>query len=146
MTLLDPHIAIVNDFLWNIKSPKEFILRDRNLNDRGYYTTYILYKKVVEDDNVPLFELKIFNPNQEKGIKTDFSSPFVSFISSVEWAKTLMNYFSKERIQFLTNLLNIKFSYIDFYSMGVFKDSICRGFNNVHHWQAEQNAIKKILI
>ena len=125
MTLLDPHIAIVNDFLWNIKSPKEFILRDRNLNDRGYYTTYILYKKVVEDDNVPLFELKIFNPNQEKGIKTDFS---------------------KERIQFLTNLLNIKFSYIDFYSMGVFKDSICRGFNNVHHWQAEQNAIKKILI
>jgi hypothetical protein len=89
MTSVDLHIAVVNDFSWNKKTEKEYILRDRNLNDRGYYTTYILYQVFDDNDNSPIVELKIFNPNQSKGIKTDFSLPIVSFISSLECAKTL---------------------------------------------------------
>lgn len=146
METFEQSIAVVNDFLWNIKSPKEFILRDRNLNDRGYYSTYILYQKIVDGDNIPLLELKIFNPNQAKDIKTDFSSPFVSFVTTSEWAKTLLMNFSKDRIPLLIELLNIKFSSIGYTYMGIFVESICRGFKNVSSWQAEQNAIKNILL
>ena len=146
MTSVDLHIAVVNDFSWNKKTAKEYILRDRNLNDRGYYTTYILYQVFDDNDNSPIVELKIFNPNQSKGIKTDFSLPIVSFISSLEWAKTLKTTCTREKILYIINLFNIKFSSSGYTSMGVYNDSVCRGFKNIDQWQAEQNSIKSVLL
>lgn len=146
MTPIDQHLAIVNDFSWNNKTAKDYILRDRNLNDKGYYTTYILYQVYDDKDNFPIAELKILNPNQPKGVKTDLSRPFVSFISSLEWARTLKNNCSREKLLLLINLLNIKFSSSEYISMGVYNDSICRGFKSVNQWQAEQNAIKSLLL
>ena len=30
--------------------------------------------------------------------------------------------------------------------MGVYNDSVCRGFKNIDQWQAEQNSIKSVLL